>query len=79
MINCNFNELPDETKFLLHGIPFVKIASAIPRVPLDKQKPNCINLNNNHKCVVGAKCIVEVILEDECDDKSEQSYCKKNV
>ena len=29
-------------------------------IPLHKRKPNCINNENNHKCVLGRKVIVEV-------------------
>lgn len=28
--------------------------------PLNKRNPNCINIANNHKCVVGQRAVVEV-------------------
>lgn len=29
-------------------------------IPLNKRNPNCINIANNHKCVVGQRAVVEV-------------------
>ena len=41
---------------------FLKIDdSYYPRgIPFNNRKPNCINIMNNHKCVVGQKAVVEV-------------------
>lgn len=41
---------------------FLKVDnSSYPQgIPFNKRKPNCINIDNNHKCVVGQLAVVEV-------------------
>ncbi len=57
-----FKGVPVNRCFVFHGIKFRKTSDRYPssmkQVP--EHEPNCINLENNHPCVVGGETIVEV-------------------
>lgn len=61
MSKVKFSGVIVGTKFRFHGIEFMKtnyISTNNKR--LYKCKSNCINLSNNHKCVISDNAIVEV-------------------
>lgn len=60
----NFNELPMGTVFynpIYPDLCFIKFAQAAPGVAPHNLPPNCLNLENNHYCTIGAKAKVIVM------------------
>ena len=53
-----FYKLDIGDEFYFQGSRYIKIAEAIPRLRLDRQPPNCINLENKHRCTFGYKVLV---------------------
>lgn len=53
-----FYKLDIGDEFYFQGSRYIKIAEAVPRLRLDKQPPNCINLENKHRCTFGYKVLV---------------------
>lgn len=66
-----FNDIPIHSVFTWGDIQFIKLANAIPNVRMHRQAPNCLNLQNNHYCVMSAKHKVKVIKTvDDYDDSN---------
>lgn len=60
-----FREISTGTIFKapMRAITLVKFAEAIPRLPLDKQPPNCVCLENKHYFTLGVNSAVIIIKE----------------
>lgn len=57
-----FNEIPIHSVFIWgNGLKFIKLADAIPDVGMNKQPPNCFDLQKYHYCTMSAKHKVKVV------------------
>lgn len=67
-----FNEIPVHSVFIWgEGLKFIKLTNAIPNVVASKQPPNCLNLENQHYCVMDAKSPVKLVKNISDFDDSE--------
>lgn len=56
-----FNEIPVHSVFIWRGLKFIKLTNAIPDIDVSKQPPNCLNLENQHYCVMSVKHRVKLV------------------
>lgn len=65
-----FNDIPIHSVFVWgDGLQFIKLSNAIPNVPMHTQKPNCLDLQKHHYCVMSATHRVKIVKTvDQYDD-----------
>lgn len=57
-----FNEIPIHSVFIWgDGLKFLKLADAIPNIGMNKQSPNCFNLQKQTYCTMTAKHRVKLV------------------
>ena len=65
-----FNELPIHSIYIWgDNLKFIKLADAVPGVRVNKQPPNCLDLQTNHYCAMSATHQVKLVKAiDDFDD-----------
>lgn len=80
--NARFQDLAIGDTFKFGSVAFVKIAHNFPneKTPMPQQRPNCVNLDNKHYCVVGANAPVRLMKSpDDYDDPHFGDYYDKEA
>lgn len=65
-----FNDIPIHSVFVWGDeLQFIKLSNAIPNIPMHRQKPNCLDLQNHHYCTMSATHRVKIVKTvDQYDD-----------